>query len=367
MSVNKEAFDEIMQSFNTDGQGLAAIFESGELMNILDDFIDYELFLKNRNKNINAKKLVKRISKGTNVIYGDTNNSDLRKVFYYSHLAVCCELFYGWKLSLNEVNREAMDALIMQSLSSLKDATSDKLKEIQDRVQRADAVRTIQILRMMGLLSSNSDNQKQFSFASGNAQRELDGLHVVPHFKMQKNILDNNKEIIVFDKTVKKPEHAILIDNDPAFKDLYASLNENYQGRMLAFNEDADSAILKVMELIETKSIKPCNLVAGIRIDHEIIPDVSSFFNQLLPVLDTVSDFIISVGAGHTVKEFEGRINLISTLFKYLKKYGLDPVRIVLHGSGSFEDQRNTPLFGCGPTTTYEILYCKIIKKKLLK
>ncbi|MFK5985337.1 MAG: hypothetical protein QM479_07915 [Pseudomonadota bacterium] len=366
MEYSSEKIAEIERSLRVEGEGLAAISESGILANMLDDYEDYESFIKARCKSLNSKKLVKKISNGTNIIDGTKQSNELKKIFYYAHLTACCELFNGWELPINTLNRQNMDTLLNQSLSQLNGASEEKLQELESRIQRADAIKSIQILRMMGLLSSSSSNQRQFSIAAGNASREIDGVHMIPKISRRLNVLDNNKNIFVIKKLINQPESIVLIDNDPAFKGLYQSFNQNKSDWILAFNEDADLAVKKLSAMIEDKNWQPCNLVAGIRIDHEIIPDVSKFFRQLMPVLDTVSDFIITVGAGHSVDEFEGRINLMTALFEYLSKQGLEPVKIILHGGGSIEEQRNTPLFGTGPTTTYEILYCKIKKKKLL-
>jgi len=365
MDAVSSMFNEIMKSYQVDGDGLAVIAESGMLSNMLNNFKNYELFLGDRNKQFNSKKFIKKISKGSNVVFGVTNDVELRKIFYYAHLAACCELFNGWVFPLNTINRDSMRALIDHALYQFKNAPIGKLNEFQSKIHKSDVVRTIQVLRMMGLLTSNSESQRQLSFAAGNAERELDGVHMLPVIRHQKNAVDNSN-IIEFSKHVNRPEKVVLIDNAPAFKELYDSLNQDHSDWVLALNEDADSAIRKTSELISDNKIKPCNMIAGIRIDHEIIPDVACFFKQLVPVIDSVADLIISVGAGHTLEEFEGRINLMSAMFDYLKKQGMEPVKIILHGSGSAEAQRASPLFGNGPTTTYEILYCKIKKKKLL-
>ena len=365
MNVVSNMFDEIMNSYQVDGDGLAVIAESGMLNNILIDFKNYKFFLKERKKEFNSKKFIKKISRGSNVIYGVTNDAELRNILYYAHLAACCELFNGWVIPLNTVNRDTMRAFIDHALHQFKNAPVSKLNEFQSRIHKSDVVRTIQILRMMGLLASNSAAQRQLSFAAGNAERELDGVHMLPEIRHQKNLVDNSN-IIEFSKLINRPEKVVLIDNAPAFKELYDSLNHDHSDWVLALNEDADCAIQKMSSMIANNKMKPCNMIAGIRIDHEIIPDVAYFFKQLVPVIDSVADLIISVGAGHTLEEFEGRINLMSAMFGYLKMQGMEPVKIVLHGSGNAEEQRNNPLFGSGPTTTYEILYCKIKKKKLL-
>ena len=367
MNADLNTIEEIKRSYQVDGDGLAVIFESGMLMNMLDDFNNYQLFLAGRKKQSNSKKFIKKVSKGTNIIHGDVADTELRKIFYYAHIAACCELFDGLSLLLNYLGREAIHDLIDKSLNQLNnDTTSNQLNAVQTRVHKSDVVRTIQIVRLLGLLTSSSNEQRQLSFAAGNADREIYGIHMIPEVRYRKNTLEPTRDAIEFNKTVNQPEFLALIDNAPEFKELYEKLNTEHPHWMLAFNEDAESSISKISDLIADKKIKPFNLIAGIRIDHEIIPDVVNFFKQLAPILDSVSDLIISIGAGHTLEEFNGRINLLSTMFDFLKKKGMEPVKIVLHGEGDVEQQRATPLFGSGPTTTYEILYCKIKKKKLL-
>lgn len=357
----------LMSAYEADAEGLGTIGESGILTELLFDFIDYSAFLKKRNKEIKTDKLINKLSNGTGIINAIGTATELRKIFYYAHIAVCCEMFYGWQLPMQSINRSEMHQRIQQTLLSFTDSSADNIREISRRIHTSDAIRTIQILRFLGLIKSSSKNTRQISFAAGPGNRDLEGVHMTPSISQQSNILNptTNDNSIKFSKNIDRPENIILIDNDPDFKQLYTNLSKENPEWMLALNEDADMAMKKLPDMIDKRNWNPVNSVVGIRIDHRMIPDIKLFFSQLKPLLDNTADFVFSIGAGHTLEEFYGRKKAMAEMFDFFKRGGMSPVKIILHGGKTLEEQRNTPCFGLSNFTTYEILYCKLKRKKL--
>ena len=83
--------------------------------------------------------------------------------------------------------------------------------------------------------------------------------------------------------------------------------------------------------------------------------------------MDQSADLIVTMGSGHTLEDFEGRINKLKEIFDFLFKLKLNPTLIKLHGEGTTEQQRNSNSFSTRSITTYQILHCKLKKKILQK
>lgn len=361
---HKDTFSKIAKSYMVDAEGLGAIGEAGMLAETLPDFINYRDFLKRNNKITNTEKLIKKLSGDTGIIDATNKSPQLKRVFYYAHLAACCEMFCGWQLPLQSINRVDMQQYVQQSLSSFTASSSSNEAELIKRVHVSDAVRSIHVLRILGLLKLSSSNSRQLSFAAGAGDRDLDGVHMTPAISTQSNLL-NTSSNISFNRHVDSPENLILVDNDPDFESRYKKLSEANPTWMLALNEDADSAMKKLPIMMHERNWKPVNLVVGIRIDHRMIPDIRLFFSQLKPLLDERADLVFTVGAGHSLDEFRGRRKLMQAMFDFFKKRGMAPVKIIMHRGETLEEQRLCPSFGVSNFTSYEILYCKLLKKKL--
>jgi hypothetical protein len=108
------------------------------------------------------------------------------------------------------------------------------------------------------------------------------------------------------------------------------------------------------------------NLVVGLRIDHHMIPDAEKFLRLIGTVIDSNADLIFTIGAGNNVTEFEGRLSCFNKLFAALTRVGLKPVRLLLHGKGSTQEQRSRPNFGQLAYTSYQILYCKLQRDRMV-
>jgi hypothetical protein len=97
-----------------------------------------------------------------------------------------------------------------------------------------------------------------------------------------------------------------------------------------------------------------------------MIPDAEKFLELIGTVIDSNADLMLTIGAGNKLSEFEGRLNCFDKLFAALTRIGLKPVRLLLHGRGSTQEQRGRPNFGQLAYTSYQILYCKLHRDRLL-
>ncbi len=364
--TNAEKYEEILEAYQHEADGFGIIYESDKSCKILSNFENYTSFLKERNRRVKSAKLIKILSKNTGIIDLATNSNPLLKeILYYAHVAVCCELFKGWRIPLESITRSNMQQYVKRAFSENISVSRVGLSAPTGRYQRSDASRTIQILRLLGLITVSSENIRQISFAAGNADRDIGGIHSIPVINRRMEVLTNNVSL-EFSCDIPRPNNLILIDSDPVHNERYAKFNKDDKDWVLAFNDYAENAMEKIPSLLKEKNWKSCNFVAGIRIDHRMVPDVARFMAGLATTLDASADFVFSIGAGHDVEDYHGRIIVMGKLFDYLKQRGMSPVRINMHGQGDVEQQRLTPSFGYSPYATYEIIYCKLKKKKLI-
>jgi len=338
--------------------GFGAIAASSLFPELLSQFTNYNKFLRNRNLRINSGKLVSHLSRGTNVIYASNRDEALEEILYCSHMATCCELFQGLSVPLDRLNRNTMRAYATNIVQPFQDADKTTLRPMSDHLENADAIMVIQILRLLGLVRRKSSNCKQLSFAAGNGVRDIDGLHMQP-------VITRKNDNILFDQKPAQAASIILIDNDPAFGNHYASLNSTRQGRVMGIIDDATHAMDTLPEILAGNGKGLRNFIAALRIDHLMLPDVEGFLRRLSPTIEQTADLVITIGAGYTTDEFRGRVTKMDEIFNSLREKDLNPIRIILHGDGTFEEQRNNPGFGQLSISTYEIIYCKLERRKL--
>ena len=216
-------------------------------------------------------------------------------MFYYAHIAVFCELLKDWSLTEKNLTEEGIKDIIQTAFNKISEK---ELHSLEIRVHISDTIRTCQILRLHEIFNKKSESIRQISLAAGPGTRDIQGLHATPKLSSTQSI-QLNTHTITFNNHYIEPELVILIDNDPEYKDLYSHLNIQSPQSILALNEDSDDALEKLHKLFSQNNCNPINVITGFRIDHRMIPNIPDFFFRLLPILDDISDLIITIGAGH--------------------------------------------------------------------
>lgn len=365
--LTQDSMQNYLNAYNLDATGLSGIVRSNIFNKILPALIDYETFLKDRKGSFNNKKLIKKLSSRSSTIEV-INNPKFREILAMAHLAVCCELFDGWNISTQHTQQPGFNAYIKQILEKAI-TSAEQRKILTTRVENSDAARTMHILRLLGLITTPSEKFRQISFGAEFGNREIDGLHMMPVIEQQvdmTSIAAASNQKLSFKKQIHKPEHVVLVDINPNLEKIYDIYTNNVES-VIALNKGAEEAMCELAEMTDRNELLPLNLVASIRIDHRMIPDVKRFFHYLTPLLDETADFIFSIGAGYTVEEFQGRKKAMREIKNFLTLCGLKPISIVMHGGNSLEEARKSPAFGHISFTTYEIVYCKLIRKNLMK
>ena len=169
-STNNDA-REVTGDYLRQAVGLGSIGEFENLPGMLKSFSDYPAFMKRRSKYGHRSILLDRQADGIRCINAANSRGIQREIFYYAHIASCCELFKGQVMPLSSMNRTDLQNYSMNMIEKFKHGGEAGIKELVKRSQKADALRTSQILRLFGVLRSRTGNINQLSFAAGNGDR----------------------------------------------------------------------------------------------------------------------------------------------------------------------------------------------------
>lgn len=364
--VSDASHSELLAGYKLEAAGLAAIAEAPLFSEILRRFSNYPLFLKQHQKKLSTQKIIDKLSNGTGIIEVTPPSSELRDIIYTAHIAACCELFNGACIPTTVLRRNSIAGWIEKEFHAYKTAPTAALNQLSDKFHSMDAVRTIQILRCLGLVSRSPATARQLSLGAGPATKDIRSIHLTPEITRGNAVSPiNNSKQLTFKVHNSVPADIIITDNDPQREEQYKLLNKQTDIRILALNWDSTTTLKQLPAILETNRLPARNLAVALRIDHRMINDSDEFLSLLARCIEPTADFIVTIGSGFTLDDFSRRTEKIGELFSTLKKLGMNPTIIRLHGKGTLEQQRTNPSFGLSGITTYEILHCKLKKKRL--
>ena len=368
---------QLTSAFAQEADAFGAIAMNPGFDGLISKFDDYDSYLNRLRLDPSHKQTVHALLKNNGIIDTAAPTPQLAQLFCQAQIATCAELFNGWKIGSSQLSREGMRTLVEQGCASFvntpgipietppeqyNDSQRQLLKAI-NVIQNVDTVRAIQVLKLLGLISTPAGDIHQLSLGVGNGYRDLYGVHLTPKITRQE---EDSTLKFRFETIERQAAHTVLIDNDPAYEDHFNGLNQKEGRRVLALNTDADQALAIVDKQQQEADLKQRNLVVCLRLDHRMIPDSEQFLNAIARVIDNNADLVMTIGAGNNLDEFEGRLKCLDTLIDCLTQFDLQPVRILLHGRGSAAEQRRKPNFGQLAYTSYQILYCKLDRDRML-
>jgi hypothetical protein len=247
------------------------------------------------------------------------------------------------------------------------------LEGLKNILHRADTVRVTCLLRCLGLLKPETKRQVQLAIGAGTGERDIEAMHFHPSLEyMQEHeaspLLRAGKSLLL-GGVVNYPSEVALVDADNAFSEHYRHLNErrDLPYKVLALNSLVSDALPEITERQARGEIRPITLISGFRVDQIMFTNVAGFFAGLIPTLADISELIMTIGAGHSLEQYEGREQLMAEMSGYLSRRGMSPVRLRLAFGESAKDRRENIAFGIGPISSYEILYCKLKKNRLMR
>lgn len=357
-------FDELVTAYQNEATGLSKIVNSPPLSKFLERHQDYDNYLAMRKNKVPAGKFNLYLRKKGGIICSDDGHRYLKDAFYSSHLSACCELFNGLNIPRTELQANNISNHITDILRKYEQNPS-MVEKLSGRLHELDAVRTIQILRSLSLVNIRTSDIRQISFGAGTATKDIVSIHSSPNIT-QVSSGTSKEPALLFKMIPQRANNIIVSDNDPQRKDLYTQISDKKDSNVIALNIDTYETLEILPSLIKNHEIGSRNFVVALRIDHRMLPNIELFFQKIYENMDDTADLIITMGSGHDISDFEGRVNKMSEIFKFLSNLKLKPTLIKLHGGGTLQEQQDSNSFSLSPITTFQILHCKL-KIKMLK
>lgn len=368
------SFDQLLSlaadGYNLEANMLANVVASRYFTPLLSRFGNYPAFLREDRSRIyddEMERLYTGDSLGRTI---DTSEPAdvLSELLACAHLAASCYLFAGEAFTPIQLNHQGLNSKVNSLFKQVLDDSPRNIRRLLHNLHNVDAIRTVHILKLAGLLDLRYESCRQLSLGAGHGSRDLASIHQVPV------IIDGSKELsgrkgskrtLIFNSYTRTPGDVILSDNDPGLRDYLDDFNRKPDSGIKAIPEDTYEALEKAPAMMAEHNLALRNLVVLFRIDHRMLPDLPTFFRLLSAVIIDGTDFILSIGAGHNLDEFIGRLDKLGEVSDYLNDRGMQTTRFRLYRGGSAEEKRNNRAFGSLSFATYEILHCKLNQDSL--
>ncbi len=354
----------VLDGYQAEIESLTHVAASKQFAAIVNYLANYASLVQNPEQAGFGRHLLDRYPNQRSLNVGDTDKK-LEEVFSIALLASCMYLFEGEEIRLAEIGKPQLARLAEQSIKTHMAGNPKNLGKLAHRLHNTDAIRTMHILKLLGLLCTDPTRTTQLSLGSGHGSRDLISIHQLPGELPTDPKAPNHDRTLHFLSHSPDPQDVILVDNDPGFGEFFEQISKNSNGKILAINKDTDIALQLIAEKQKQNILAPRNLVVAFRIDHRMLPDVPAFFDAITSVISPQADFIMSMGAGHDESEFLGRTNKIQEIRSFLVACGHSPTHICLHQGKTLAERRQRPAFGGISFATHEILYCKLDRKNL--
>lgn len=344
---------------------LADLAQTPHFRALLETLEDYAEFLLSGRRTYFGDAFFKRLNGGTTLDFNETAEA-IQKLRNCLNLLAACDLFAGWSLPFDQLQRNRLEALTEQAVREIGRSNTHVGGLLAQKLNSGDATRVIQLLKILGCIAPDMTHCSQISVGASGGTRDRSSIHQIPVMRYQRSNLllrTPQPELISFKMDKQSVSDIVLVDNDPKMEGRYQKLS--MEKNVLALNLDAIQAMEELRRQIDLKDTAPRNFVVAFRIDHRMIPDAIEFLKHLGLIISDTADLVITIGAGHSNAEFKGRLQKIEELNELLHTHHLQPLKIKWHRGNTPSEQRQNPIFGDPTYATYEILYCKLIRSRL--
>jgi len=329
-------------------------------MRLLDYFQDYQAFLNTRMRPPSPIESILATPRGGRIIEIANAPEEISQLFGTAHLAACSVLLEGTQINLGKLRSSNLIAEMKQLLAQTLQTDPSQSYRLMPKLVAMDAVRTFQLLRIAGLLTRPSKEMFQLGLGAAGGTKDIYSVHTEPAIY---SFPGAEGQIIGFGYTEGHAADTVISDLDPRHTVIYEKFAQDKNLPVTGYISDT----FELLETLQTKNTHKRNLITMLRIEPAMIPDCAGLLRRLSPIIDEDCDFILSIGAGDSPDAYELRIEVVADMFEKLERVGLKPVLFRLHLGGNVMQQASSLQFGNAATASYEILYCKISRKKLEK
>ena len=321
---------------------------------------NYENYLRSRRKIKAPMRAIVEASNGSRIINVRQLTPFFTECIFTAHYAACCILNKGRSYLLSDFSNGMLIEEAQKYINGPEVATQDNRRAVLHSINNMDAVRTIQLLRAVGLVTRNSKAMRQLALGAAGGLKDIYYIHAIPSIAVSKA---NNVDSVSFDYEFQKAGDVIVSDSDPRFEQNYKDYANDTSQSVTGYIDDTMSLLTE----LATKNIQKRNLITMLRIEPAMITNTRDLLMGLAPLIDDSCDFVFSIGAGDSLEAYQQRIDVTAELFADLEKAKLQPVLFQMHHGGSAIEQGQSLQFGSMAASSFEILYCRLNAKALRK
>lgn len=346
---------------------LVKLIQSHYFQDLISGFADYGQFLEYGKTAFLGDDILERVCNSKREIHGTDRSDAAQKLFACANLAACCEVFNGWTIPAGELQLSRTKEYLQLALSHAKGDKNEVGRNLAVRLNKGDAARVIQSLKLLGLLRADTGSYHQLSLGSSVGERDRHALHQTPFIRQASTSAAASTKYppLVFGSRTTEPKHVVMIDNDPILDNVYRQFNSEANSRTLALNLDIHEGLAALAARISDNEVQQRDLVVGFRLEPSGYPDIPMFFRQMKKVITPTADFVVTIGAGDELPDFKSRLDLMDNIATHLSQRGMYPVRIKHYQGQGPKQQHQNPVFGLSQYASYEVIYCRIERAQL--
>lgn len=339
-------------------RALDAVAKLQEFPRIINRILNYPKFLSSITKANSPINVIAATSNGKRIISVARMAPTIRELMCTAHVAACSTLLEGRSFAIRELVSDGVSQAISAYVTGPTAADSIKAHDLMKRLLYMDAVRTIQLLRVFGLVTRHSGDMRQLALGCATGLKDVQYAHTMPAISMSSC---GDDESLSFSTKQSPVADIIVSDLDPRHRALYDQYNKDPSSPVSGYVADT----FELLELLASRNIRKRNLITAFRIEPAMIPDTREFLRRLNPLIEDNCDLVLSVGIGNSAEAFSKRIDLIADLFEILYESGHHPALFKLHLDGTILEQARSLQFGSGAASSHEILYCSLSPDKI--
>jgi len=357
----QELFDIGVAGYLQELRSLVRIIAADSFAELLPLFSNYREFLQSNLQQQFAPDLLAALVNEDNTIYLDCLPAIGERLFSCANLAAACETFNGWTIPAGRLTVENCGEVLRDNIL-VSGVTEQRLGEIMGiRLNRSDAVRVAQIIKLLGLLSPDASKYDQLALGASMARRDREGFHCIPGIGPEHPGAEFSRAAnLNFAVQSCEPNSLAIIDNDKNLQQDFERINRTEGSSIQALNLDLYAGLDSLATAIEQGDGRRRNLVTMFRLEPRALPDITGFLDKLSRVVSPDASFLATVGSGDTEPEFVARQAVMDEFGEQLKARGLRPLRIILYDQKSQAKGRIKPAFGIAEYASFEILFCNL-------
>lgn len=353
--ARENVFRKALEGYRHELGGLVELSRSDVFARLLPWFSDYPMLLASgRSAFLDGDPMALLAGTGTRGqsawMAGDPV---LGRVRACMDLAAFCELFAGWTIPVTGLARNQVDSYLQTALASAPTDQETLGRHLGVRLNSGDAMRVVQMLRLLGLLDADLSGRHQLGLGASEGTRDIQAVHGIP--VIQPLAPFQARAPFRFGVQRQHAASTVLIDSNPEVAVTYADYAAA-PGNVTGLNVDLMTGLAELADAVARGQRHPVGLVTAFRIDPRAFAEPDTLLPALGRVIDRQADLVLTMGSGHDEGEYRHRVEVMGSLRSALADRGLRPLRVEWHQGSPFKP----PLFGLSHYASYEVLHCRL-------